>query len=270
MQQLLDVEHPSQILPYKLKLAKRFHLQNEIKHVIESFNSLFGPAIGAIIALAISLLLIGLVIWIVFLVVRRFRGGLFMSGSSKNRLPRLAVTDAAPVDSHRRLILVRRDDVEHLIMIGGPTDIVVETGIGRQHAAAPYQTPARLPVQTAQPQAAQQLPQRNAVIAAREAVADVERGRQVRAQETQIQERRQETNQQTNQDINNQSGKGHLSAPPVVAPSSSSSSFLSDGSENPPQKTVISAPPAAEMRTSAEIDLDKLLAEFRPNVLKDR
>nr|WP_236824042.1 flagellar biosynthetic protein FliO [Bartonella ancashensis] len=31
------------------------------------------------------------------------------------------------VDRVRRLILVRRDDVEHLILIGGTTDIVVES-----------------------------------------------------------------------------------------------------------------------------------------------
>jgi hypothetical protein len=37
--------------------------------------------------------------------------------------------DATAVDSHRRLVLVRRDDVEHLILIGGPTDVVVEQNI---------------------------------------------------------------------------------------------------------------------------------------------
>nr|WP_245317801.1 flagellar biosynthetic protein FliO [Ensifer sp. 1H6] len=37
--------------------------------------------------------------------------------------------DAAAVDTRRRLVLVRRDDVEHLIMIGGPTDIVIESRI---------------------------------------------------------------------------------------------------------------------------------------------
>jgi hypothetical protein len=39
------------------------------------------------------------------------------------------VLDAAAVDARRRLVLIRRDDVEHLIMIGGPTDIVVESRI---------------------------------------------------------------------------------------------------------------------------------------------
>lgn len=44
--------------------------------------------------------------------------------------PRLTVTDAAAIDGQRRLVLVRRDDVEHLILIGGPSDIVIETNIG--------------------------------------------------------------------------------------------------------------------------------------------
>jgi hypothetical protein len=48
--------------------------------------------------------------------------------------PRLGVMEEARVDRVRRLVLVRRDDVEHLIMTGGPVDVVIETGIavGRQ------------------------------------------------------------------------------------------------------------------------------------------
>jgi flagellar protein FliO/FliZ len=47
---------------------------------------------------------------------------------------RLEVVDQANVDSRRRLVLVRRDDVEHLIMTGGPVDVVIETGIGQRPA----------------------------------------------------------------------------------------------------------------------------------------
>ena len=43
---------------------------------------------------------------------------------------RLDVVDQATVDGRRKLVLVRRDDVEHLIMTGGPVDVVIETGIG--------------------------------------------------------------------------------------------------------------------------------------------
>jgi len=43
--------------------------------------------------------------------------------------PRLAIMEQASVDSRRKLVLIRRDDVEHLIMTGGPVDVVIETGI---------------------------------------------------------------------------------------------------------------------------------------------
>jgi hypothetical protein len=48
----------------------------------------------------------------------------------------LSVIDLVKVDSRRRLVLIRRGNVEHLLMIGGPTDIVVEPNIVRRPAAA--------------------------------------------------------------------------------------------------------------------------------------
>lgn len=42
---------------------------------------------------------------------------------------RLAVVEQSTLDGRRKLVLIRRDDVEHLIMTGGPVDVVVETGI---------------------------------------------------------------------------------------------------------------------------------------------
>ena len=33
------------------------------------------------------------------------------------------------IEDEQGLTLLRRDDVEHLVMIGGPVDVVVETGI---------------------------------------------------------------------------------------------------------------------------------------------
>jgi hypothetical protein len=45
------------------------------------------------------------------------------------------------VDGRRHLILIRRDNVEHLLMIGGPTDVVVEPSI--VHAAAREPAPAQ-------------------------------------------------------------------------------------------------------------------------------
>jgi hypothetical protein len=54
--------------------------------------------------------------------------------------PRLGVVEQAAVDGRRRLVLIRRDDVEHLIMTGGPVDVVIENNI---HASRPE--PASMP-----------------------------------------------------------------------------------------------------------------------------
>src|ERR1700730_1350795 len=66
--------------------------------------------------------------------VRRFGGNRLGANTNRGRMPRLAVIDAAAVDGRRRLVLVRRDNVEHLIMIGGPNDIVVDPNIVRATA----------------------------------------------------------------------------------------------------------------------------------------
>src|ERR1700761_1394121 len=66
-----------------------------------------------------------------FFLVRRFASNRLGANTNRGRMPRLAVIDAAAVDGRRRLVLVRRDNVEHLLMIGGPTDIVVEPNIVR-------------------------------------------------------------------------------------------------------------------------------------------
>jgi hypothetical protein len=45
------------------------------------------------------------------------------------------VLDTAPVDARRQLVIIRRDNVEHLLMIGGGSDLVIETNIVRASPA---------------------------------------------------------------------------------------------------------------------------------------
>ena len=45
------------------------------------------------------------------------------------RSRRLAFIERTALEGGRKLLLVRRDDVEHLILVGGPIDLVVESGI---------------------------------------------------------------------------------------------------------------------------------------------
>src|SRR6478735_7435337 len=83
-----------------------------------------------ILAFVVVLALIGALAW----GLRRFASNRLGANTQRGRMPRLAVIDAAAVDGRRRLVLVRRDNVEHLLMIGGPTDIVVEPNIVRAAA----------------------------------------------------------------------------------------------------------------------------------------
>src|SRR5436305_7587382 len=83
------------------------------------------------LVLVFVLALFGGGVWL----VRRFAGSRLGTNANRGRMPRLAVIDAAAVDGHRRLVLVRRDNIEHLLMIGGPTDIVVEPNIVRAQPA---------------------------------------------------------------------------------------------------------------------------------------
>jgi flagellar protein FliO/FliZ len=85
--------------------------------------------------------------------VRRFGSGRLGGAGARGRQPRLAVIDYASVDSRRRLILVRRDNIEHLVLIGGPTDVVVEANIVRAAPAATRETTVTRP-----PPAAETLP----------------------------------------------------------------------------------------------------------------
>lgn len=79
----------------------------------------------AVIGVGLALICLVGILWI----VRGRRGPSPFVRGGRNRQPRLQVLDAAAVDARRRLVLVRRDDVEHLIMIGGPTDVVIESRI---------------------------------------------------------------------------------------------------------------------------------------------
>lgn len=91
---------------------------------------------GTSLLVAVAVVAIALLaLFLVFRFMRSRSTSTFIRGG-RNRQPRLAVLDAAAVDARRRLVLIRRDDVEHLILIGGPTDLVVESRIAGSPAQA--------------------------------------------------------------------------------------------------------------------------------------
>jgi flagellar protein FliO/FliZ len=113
---------------------------------MESFmqfiTSLFGGSgntvLTAAFALGAVIVAILLVLWLLKLVFRA-------SGNAvRGRNRRLAVVDSLALDPKRQLLIIRRDNVEHLILVGGPQDMVVEAGITVEEAATAQ--PARRPV----------------------------------------------------------------------------------------------------------------------------
>lgn len=98
-------------------------------------SSLFGieasRAVLFVVAFAIILALVALF----GLVLRKLTGArLMMPGADRSRSsrqPRLGIVDVYDLDRQRQLLLLRRDNVEHLLLIGGPNDVVIETNIVR-------------------------------------------------------------------------------------------------------------------------------------------
>ena len=113
-----------------------------------------GPGYSQALLWALLALLVLVVLLVVIKLIRSMTFGTFVAGG-RNRKNRLAVMDATAVDSHRRLVLVRRDDVEHLLLIGGASDIVVEGDIriGQHQRRSPTSQPE--PAREIQPPAPQ-------------------------------------------------------------------------------------------------------------------
>jgi flagellar protein FliO/FliZ len=124
---------------------------------MQFITSLFGDnsILTTIFALAAVVVAIVLVLWLLKLLARA-SGNV---GRGRNR--RLAVVDSLALDPKRQLLIVRRDNVEHLILTGGAHDLVIEAGIAVDEtpAAQPSRRPipmvaARKPAPAAKPAAA--------------------------------------------------------------------------------------------------------------------
>ena len=92
-----------------------------------------------------SLAALGAAAWM----IRRFYTNDVSPTDKSRRQTRLSVIEGAAAPGGRRLILIRRDNVEHLLMIGGRSDLVIEANIVRAAAPAreapPPARPQRVP-----------------------------------------------------------------------------------------------------------------------------
>jgi hypothetical protein len=111
---------------------------------VQFISSLFGgegsSLFTALFALGVVIVLIVLAVWLLKVVFNA-------SGNiARGRNRRLSVVDSLALDPKRQLLIIRRDNVEHLILTGGPQDVVIEAGIAIEEAAS---QPSRRPVPVA-------------------------------------------------------------------------------------------------------------------------
>lgn len=60
---------------------------------------------------------------------RRMGLGYRLPSKGNGRQRRLAIVEVMPLDTRRRLVLLRRDETEHLVLLGGESDLLLEGGI---------------------------------------------------------------------------------------------------------------------------------------------
>lgn len=75
---------------------------------------------------AALILVVGLMVGL-GLVMRKINAGSGLTGPGQKR--RLRVVESLPLDHRRRMVLIRRDDREHLVILGPTGETVVESGI---------------------------------------------------------------------------------------------------------------------------------------------
>ena len=110
-------------------------------------------------ALLFVLALIILVAW----VLRRYFGGGARTGNSplRRRDRRLGIVEATQIGSRHRLVLVRRDDREHLLLIGGSNELLVEGNITTRTETAEVNIRATEPTFSSPPPTAESLSTRS-------------------------------------------------------------------------------------------------------------
>ena len=94
----------------------------------DAMSGIWAQPLAAQLALASLIMLV--LVWMIIWAIRRF--GSTQEATPRWRQVRLGVNNQAIIDAHRRLIVVRRDDVEHVLLIGGGNnDLIVERTIVR-------------------------------------------------------------------------------------------------------------------------------------------
>lgn len=93
---------------------------------MQFLSSLLGGSgdtiITSALALGVVIVLIVLGLWVLKFFMKT---GVGMRPQGR----RVQIVEQVQVDAKRQLLVIRRDNVEHLVMTGGPQDLLIETGI---------------------------------------------------------------------------------------------------------------------------------------------
>jgi flagellar protein FliO/FliZ len=98
-------------------------------------------AFGTYLQFALALVFVVALIAVLAFAARRF-GLAGSSGPWTRQGRRLQIVEGLALDGRRRLVLVRRDATEHLLLIGASSETVVESGIAAPPDAARPARPA--------------------------------------------------------------------------------------------------------------------------------
>lgn len=116
---------------------------------VQWLQSVFGSDGSPIVQYVSIFAVIFAVLTVIVLLVRRLGGGGLAAArgaGTRGRQPRLGIVDVYELDRQRQLILLRRDNVEHLLLVGGPNDVVIE-----RHIQRGQRDPSLLPEAMAEP-----------------------------------------------------------------------------------------------------------------------
>ena len=94
-------------------------------------QTLFDLSMPASLSYIVAIIVILGLLALFAIIVRRVASQGLRPEGGRGRGPRLGVVDTYSLDRNRQLVIVRRDDVEHLLMIGGTNDILIESNIVR-------------------------------------------------------------------------------------------------------------------------------------------
>jgi len=109
-------------------------------------NTQIGADAASVVSYIAMCITLFAVAWLCLALFRRLNRKAFHMIGRKRKV-RLSVRDAATIDNRRRVVLIRRDNVEHLILVGGPSDMVIERNINVINApeVKPHAQLIRLP-----------------------------------------------------------------------------------------------------------------------------